>query len=105
LDLKEALYYETEDNQRVRCYLCPHKCLIKPDQKGICRVRVNRAGYLYTLNYGQLTSLALDPIEKKPLYHFYPGDLTRALLGWRPGHLDLDEAGSPFSIPGYHFGQ
>jgi pyruvate formate lyase activating enzyme len=75
LDLKEALYYETEDNQRVRCYLCPHKCLIKPDQKGICRVRVNRAGYLYTLNYGQLTSLALDPIEKKPLYHFYPGSL------------------------------
>jgi len=75
LNLKEALYYQTEDDQQVRCLLCPHRCLIKPDNKGICRVRINREGSLYTLNYGQLTSLALDPIEKKPLYHFYPGSL------------------------------
>lgn len=43
--------------------------------KGICRVRVNKEGVLYSLNYGQVSSLALDPIEKKPLYHFYPGRL------------------------------
>jgi pyruvate formate lyase activating enzyme len=71
--LKEALYYQTEKDQQVRCFLCPHHCLLKPDQKGICRVRVNQDGLLYSLNYGRLTSLALDPIEKKPLYHFYPG--------------------------------
>ncbi|MDI9480061.1 MAG: AmmeMemoRadiSam system radical SAM enzyme, partial [Bacillota bacterium] len=73
--MKEALYYQTEKDQQVRCCLCPHHCLLKPGQKGICRVRVNQDGLLYSLNYGQLTSLALDPIEKKPLYHFYPGSL------------------------------
>lgn len=72
---KEALYYQAEDDQKVRCRLCPHQCLLKPEQKGICRVRVNEQGSLYSLNYGQVSSLALDPIEKKPLYHFYPGSL------------------------------
>ncbi|MGB4702510.1 MAG: AmmeMemoRadiSam system radical SAM enzyme [Syntrophomonadaceae bacterium] len=73
--LKEALFYQVEDDQKVRCYLCPHRCRLKPEQKGICRVRVNKEGVLYSLNYGQVSSLALDPIEKKPLYHFYPGRL------------------------------
>ncbi|HNX29535.1 MAG TPA: AmmeMemoRadiSam system radical SAM enzyme [Syntrophomonadaceae bacterium] len=68
----EALYYEVIAPDRVRCRLCPHHCLIKPAQSGICRVRVNENGKLYTLNYGEIAALALDPLEKKPLYHFYP---------------------------------
>jgi pyruvate formate lyase activating enzyme len=69
----EALYYEKLDNGVLRCVLCPHHCRLKDGQAGLCRVRTNRSGILYTTNYGQISSLALDPIEKKPLYHFYPG--------------------------------
>jgi pyruvate formate lyase activating enzyme len=59
----------------VDCLLCPHHCHIKPGRLGICRVRKNEGGALYSSNYGHLTSLAIDPTEKKPLYHFYPGSL------------------------------
>ncbi len=69
----EALYYEKLNNGVVRCVLCPHHCKLNDGQAGLCRVRTNRAGILFTSNYGQISSLALDPIEKKPLYHFYPG--------------------------------
>jgi len=69
----EALYYEKLDNGVLRCILCPHHCRLKDGQAGLCRVRTNRAGTLCTANYGQISSLALDPIEKKPLYHFHPG--------------------------------
>lgn len=75
LPLKEAQYYKKEKDQQVRCGLCPHQCLVKPEQSGICRVRVNHGGQLYSLNYGRVASLALDPIEKKPLYHFFPGKM------------------------------
>jgi len=72
---KEARYYKQLDRQRVECLLCPHHCKLTPDKTGLCRVRVNREGRLVTINYGELASLALDPIEKKPLYHFHPGRL------------------------------
>ncbi|GAW90868.1 AmmeMemoRadiSam system radical SAM enzyme [Calderihabitans maritimus] len=71
--MREAEYYETLAEETVRCQLCPHRCTIRPGQTGICRVRENREGRLYSLNYGRCSSYALDPIEKKPLYHFYPG--------------------------------
>jgi len=71
--MKEALLYEKLDNQRLRCNLCAHRCLIAPGRKGICLVRENRDGTLYTLVYGIPLSQAVDPIEKKPLFHFYPG--------------------------------
>jgi pyruvate formate lyase activating enzyme len=70
--IKEASYYEKRDDNMVRCVLCPHNCTISEDQTGICGVRRNRKGKLYSEIYGQLTSVAMDPIEKKPLYHFYP---------------------------------
>ncbi|MGM0601875.1 MAG: AmmeMemoRadiSam system radical SAM enzyme [Bacillota bacterium] len=70
---KEALYYGREDNLSVRCKLCPHHCLIKDGKSGICSVRKNEEGKLYSLNYNKISSMAVDPIEKKPLYHFYPG--------------------------------
>lgn len=71
--LKEGLYYQKLKDDRVQCFLCPHNCLLKNNQKGICKVRINKGGTLYTLNYGRITSGSMDPIEKKPLYHFYPG--------------------------------
>jgi len=69
----EALYYKKLDNEVVRCVLCPHHCKLKGGQVGLCRVRSNHSGVLFTSNYGEISSLALDPIEKKPLFHFYPG--------------------------------
>lgn len=70
---REALFWHQTDSDRVRCDLCPHGCKIKDGGVGLCRVRGSRGGKLFTLNYGEVASLALDPIEKKPLYHFYPG--------------------------------
>lgn len=71
--MKEALYYSKGEKDIVYCVLCPHYCKIPPERLGKCRVRKNIDGKLYTLNYGKITSYAYDPIEKKPLYHFYPG--------------------------------
>jgi pyruvate formate lyase activating enzyme len=71
--MKEALLYERLDDQRVRCHLCAHRCVIAPGRKGVCLVRENREGTLYTLVYGIPLSQAVDPIEKKPLFHFHPG--------------------------------
>ncbi|MBU3113730.1 AmmeMemoRadiSam system radical SAM enzyme [Clostridium lacusfryxellense] len=70
--LFEALFYEKQGDN-ISCKLCPHNCLIKEGSHGKCNVRVNRLGVLYSLNYAEITSMAQDPIEKKPLYHFKPG--------------------------------
>lgn len=72
---KEALFFKKLTGNRVQCDLCPHHCQLKDGQSGLCRVRENRRGILYTRNYGEVVSLALDPMEKKPLYHFYPGSM------------------------------
>lgn len=69
----EACWYEKLPGGKVRCGLCPHRCLVKPDRRGLCRVRENVAGVLYTRNYGLCTGAGMDPVEKKPLYHFFPG--------------------------------
>jgi len=69
----EASYYERGDNGRVKCLLCPNTCIIAEGKSGVCRVRTNRNGTLYADAYGEVVSLAIDPVEKKPLYHFYPG--------------------------------
>jgi len=71
--VRPAAWYEPLEGGKVRCMLCPHRCVIPPGGKGICRVRKNEGGRLVTLIYGLVSSIAIDPIEKKPLYHFYPG--------------------------------
>lgn len=76
--MKEALFWRVEGD-RVRCELCPHYCLIPSGGVGRCRVRRNDGGVLQSLNYGKVTSVALDPIEKKPLYHFHPGQAILSL--------------------------
>jgi len=71
--MKEAYLYEKLQNRKVRCYLCNHRCLIKDGLRGICGVRENREGTLFSLVYGQVIARHVDPIEKKPLFHFLPG--------------------------------
>jgi pyruvate formate lyase activating enzyme len=71
--MREAMLYEKLDDGTVRCDLCAHRCRIRPGKSGVCAVRENREGALYTLVYGRSISAAVDPIEKKPLYHFLPG--------------------------------
>lgn len=71
--MKEAMYYKKLDDNNVQCFLCPHRCTIKDGGAGACNVRKNKNGTLYSKNYARVSSLAMDPIEKKPLYHFYPG--------------------------------
>ena len=68
----EASHYESEGD-KVRCLLCPHRCLISDGNHGLCGVRENRGGRLYSLIYGLASSIHPDPIEKKPLFHFMPG--------------------------------
>jgi pyruvate formate lyase activating enzyme len=70
---KEAMYYRQLENKAVQCDLCPHGCKINEGARGICRVRGNVEGILYAENYGRISSIAMDPLEKKPLYHYYPG--------------------------------
>jgi len=74
-----ALYWEALADSKVQCRLCPHHCRIAPESVGICRVRKNIEGKLYSLNFGRVSSVALDPIEKKPLFHFFPGRLILSL--------------------------
>lgn len=61
------------------CWLCPHRCHLSDGQTGFCRARQNQGGIIRSLSYGLLTSAALDPIEKKPLYHFRPGSMILSL--------------------------
>ncbi len=68
----EASYYEKLDNNAVRCTLCPNRCRIGDGTYGTCRIRTNRNGTLEADAYGELVTVAIDPIEKKPLYHFHP---------------------------------
>ena len=72
-DLHEASFYSKAADGAVDCFLCNHRCHIPDGKLGFCRVRRNRGGTLYSLVYGRLISNAVDPIEKKPLYHFLPG--------------------------------
>jgi pyruvate formate lyase activating enzyme len=71
--LHEALWWNPEPNHRVHCYLCPRHCHIGQGQSGFCYIRVNQNGKLYSLGYAAPAALQVDPIEKKPLNHFFPG--------------------------------
>lgn len=79
--MRQAKHYFTQGD-RLQCKLCPHNCLIEPEREGVCRTRVNHDGVLYVANYGASTALSLDPIEKKPLYHFYPGADILSIGSW-----------------------
>lgn len=71
--MQEAILYQKLPDLKVKCDVCSHRCTIKDGLRGICGVRENQKGILYALNYGKTVASAIDPIEKKPLYHFLPG--------------------------------
>jgi pyruvate formate lyase activating enzyme len=75
----EALLYERLEDRKVRCALCSHRCVIAEGKRGICSVRENKSGVLHSLVYGRLIARHIDPIEKKPLYHFLPGSLSYSI--------------------------
>ncbi|MBC8473208.1 MAG: AmmeMemoRadiSam system radical SAM enzyme [Candidatus Omnitrophica bacterium] len=77
--IKQAMLYDKLDNDRVQCNLCAHCCKISLDSSGICGVRKNENGELYTLVYGDVIASHVDPIEKKPLYHFLPGSYSYSI--------------------------
>lgn len=86
----EAILYDQRKTGDVRCRVCGLYCLIKEGESGLCRTRVNEGGRLYTLIYGAVSSICMDPIEKKPLYHFMPGTEI----------LSLGSRGCNFKCPG-----
>jgi len=86
----EAILYEKLADKSVQCHVCQRRCLIKDEQRGYCRTRLNRDGKLYTLIYGLVSSIMVSPIEKKPVYHFFPGSR------W----LSLGSYGCNFRCPG-----
>ena len=77
--MKQALFWRKQEDGRIRCELCPHYCAIPEGKTGRCRVRANQDGTLVSLNYGKVASVALDPVEKKPLYHFHPGKVIPSI--------------------------
>ncbi len=77
--MKESKYFEQLENQAVRCTLCPHFCVINEGKRGICKVRINKNGRLYSLSYGNIIAIHIDPMEKKPLYHFFPAARTLSI--------------------------
>lgn len=77
--IKEAVLYEKLGDGKVHCFLCSHHCKIAPGQFGICSVRQNKDGVLWTLVYGEVIAEHIDPIEKKPLYHFLPGSTSYSI--------------------------
>ncbi len=108
---KEALYWQALKNSFVQCVLCPRRCTIGPGQKGFCRARKNIEGKLYTLTYGQPVALHIDPIEKKPFAHVYPGSKSFSIAtagcnlrckfcqNWEISQLDPEQAKTKFVSP------
>ncbi|MCF8243424.1 MAG: AmmeMemoRadiSam system radical SAM enzyme [Melioribacteraceae bacterium] len=111
-EYKIANWWEKQDNGKILCTLCPRYCTIGEGQKGFCFIRENINGTLYSTGYGRPTGFAIDPIEKKPLSHFYPGSQILSFgtagcnLGckfcqnWTISKAKLDESNSYYATPG-----
>lgn len=107
----EARWWQRTEDGRIHCTLCPHNCKLKEDQSGFCRVRHRENGRLLSLSYGHPTGFAVDPIEKKPLFHFLPGSesLSFGTLGctlgcrfcqnWTHSHADVVRAAERMVTP------
>ncbi|MFW6164436.1 MAG: AmmeMemoRadiSam system radical SAM enzyme [Planctomycetota bacterium] len=100
--MKEAMLYDKLDDDRVKCRLCSHRCTIAPGKLGICQARRNDGGTLVTMAYGRTIAQHVDPIEKKPLYHFRPGSTAFSIAtpgcnfrcGWCQ-NADISQTPSP----------
>lgn len=80
--MRTAEFWRKTDGDKVRCDLCPHHCKLAEGQAGLCKVRIARDGELKAAGYGHISSAHVDPIEKKPLYHFLPGSSIFSIGGW-----------------------
>lgn len=80
--MEEALMWEKLEGKKVKCNLCHFRCVITDGKSGVCKVRINQGGTLYSILNSYVSSHAVDPIEKKPLYHFYPGSLALSFGTW-----------------------
>ncbi|WP_461462310.1 AmmeMemoRadiSam system radical SAM enzyme [Methanobrevibacter sp.] len=78
----ESILYENLTNERVQCNICNHNCIIDNGNYGLCGTRLNNEGILYSITYGQVSSLNSDPVEKKPFYHFHPNSLAYSVGGF-----------------------
>jgi pyruvate formate lyase activating enzyme len=107
--MKEALFYEKLEDLKVHCFLCRHRCTINDGNRGLCGVRENKGGTLYTLVYGFPCSYHVDPIEKKPLFHFYPGSqafsIATAGCNFRCHHCQNHEISQMPRNEGHIYGQ
>jgi len=103
--MEQAKYYKKLKDKKVQCELCPHFCVLAPEEEGKCRSRFNSDGNLFTSNYAETISISMDPIEKKPLYHFYPG---QSILSIGPNSCNFscdfcqNFSISQFEVPTYH---
>ena len=95
--MKKANYFQQISNNQVKCELCPNNCKISDNRKGLCGIRYNTEAILYTETFHQYSSVVVDPIEKKPLYNFYPGAKILSL-----GSLGLSSQSTSFGC--YVFG-
>lgn len=77
--MKKALVFKKLDKNKIRCQVCQRRCLISENQTGFCLTKLNQKGELHTLNYGLIEGLQVDPIEKKPFYHFHPGTMVPSI--------------------------
>jgi pyruvate formate lyase activating enzyme len=77
--MRQAMFQERKEQKKVQCGLCSHRCVISPGKRGICAVRENQEGILYSLVYDKVVARNIDPIEKKPLFHFLPGSLSYSI--------------------------
>lgn len=107
--MKEALFYEKLEDLKVHCFLCHHHCKINEGKRGLCGVRENKGGTLYTLVYGFPCSYHVDPIEKKPLFHYYPGSrafsIATAGCNFRCRHCQNHEISQIPREEGHIYGQ
>ena len=106
--MHEAMLYEKLPDSSVRCNICRWRCTIGPDKLGVCRMYNNQDGILYNMNYARISSVAADPIEKKPLFHFFPGTLAFSLGSWgcnfhcqncQNWEISCPEIGEPWRCP------
>lgn len=107
----EAQFYETLDDRVVRCGLCPRHCRVPDGQRGYCRVRENRGGRYVTLVYGQCCAANLEPVEKKPFFHVYPGTKAYSIAtvgcnihckfcqNWDISQANPEDTGVPYRRP------
>ena len=85
--MHEAMLYEKLPNSRVQCHTCQWRCTIEPGKLGVCKMYHNKDGTLFNMNYALVSSVAVDPIEKKPLFHFFPGSLDTSLIPKLQSHI------------------